>query len=231
MKILVVDDDIGLAQMIKNALSSDGYVVETANDGAEGSFLARSYGYDVIILDYSLPKKDGIQVCLDIRKSGKSTPIIFLSVTMEVSLKVEALGSGADDYMTKPFSMEELRARVKAISRRPTKIQKPIISLFDLSLDTEKQTIHRGRKLIKLTRKEFNLLHYLMINIGVVMSRAMIMEHVWTADSDLLSNTVETHMGNLRRKINGKGRPDLIFNIPGRGYIMDTPENLKKFTS
>lgn len=229
MKILLVDDDEGLAKMVANGLVSDGHAVDVAHDGGEGLFLAKAYMHDLIILDYSMPKKDGLEICREIRSIGKTTPIIFLSVNDEVPLKVQALESGADDYMTKPFSIDELRARIKAVTRRPESIRSPVITLADVSLDTESQIVTRQGRIIKITRKEFCLLEYLMRNAGTVLSRAMIMEHVWTADSDLLSNTVESHIRNLRKKINAGGLPELIINISGRGYVMDTPENLKKF--
>ena len=229
MKILIVEDDKLMAEKVKTGLSSAIYTIELATDGAEGSFLARSYDYDAIVLDYALPKKDGLIVCEEIRKAGKTTPIIFLSMTDDVSIKVSAFKVGADDYLTKPFSIEELCARIKAITRRPQNIQNATLQVDDLILDTEKQTVIRGKKLINLTKKEFNLLEYMMKNSGTVLSRAMIMEHVWTSDSDLLSNTIESHMRNLRKKITTGKSADLIGNIQGRGYIFDTPSNLKKY--
>jgi two-component system, OmpR family, manganese sensing response regulator len=207
---------------------SDGHLVEFARDGLEGSFLARNYDYEAIILDYSLPKKDGLAVCEEVRRAGKFTPIIFLSITDDTSVKVAAFKRGADDYVTKPFSIEELRARLNAITRRPNKVEKPLFQVADLILDAEKQTVYRGKDFIRLTRKEFNLIQYMMNNVGIILSRAMIMEHVWTADSDTLSNTIETHIRNIRKKIIGKNKSNLIINVQGRGYVIDTPENLKK---
>jgi DNA-binding response OmpR family regulator len=231
MKILVVEDDRAVADMVRNGLMTDTHTIEIARDGAEGSFLARSYEYDAIVLDYSLPKKDGLVVCQEVRRAGRAAPILFLSATDDVSIKVAALESGADDYVTKPFSIEELRARIRALSRRPTQVKKPLLEVADLVLDSVRQTARRGRKQIHLTRKEFNLLEYMMQNAGIILSRAMLMEHVWTADSDPLSNTVEAHIRNLRKKVNSRGKPDLIANVPGRGYIIDEPENLRKLKS
>ncbi len=231
MKILVVEDDKTMAEMVKIGLSSDSHTVEVAYDGADGSFLARSYDYDALVLDYSLPKKDGLTVCREIREAGKSTPIIFISITDDVPLKIAALNCGADDYVTKPFALAELRARVKAVIRRPNQLIQPIFQVADLVLNSEKQTVHRGKDLVHLTRKEFNLLEYLMRNVGIILSRVMIMEHVWTADSDPLSNTVEAHIRNLRKKLKGKNKANLIINVPGRGYLIDMPEKLKKLYS
>ncbi|MBU6426968.1 response regulator transcription factor [Patescibacteria group bacterium] len=231
MKILIVEDDRETAEMIKLELESESHAVEIAPDGADGSFLARSYNYDVVVLDYSLPKKNGLEVCDDIRRAGKTTPILFLSVADETSIKVAAFAKGADDYITKPFSFEELRARIKAVARRPDIIRKPVFSVADLSLDTETQTARRKGKLVHLTKKEFCLLEYLMRHIGKIVSRPMIMEHVWTADSDPMSNTVEAHMARLRKKLNRSHGANLISNIQGRGYIIDTPANLRRFSA
>ncbi len=228
MKILVVEDDSALANMIRAGLVSEYHMVEIAKDGAEGSFLARNYDYDAIILDYSLPKKDGLAVCREVRKAGKVTPIIFLTVTDDIETKLAAFDCGVDDYVTKPFSLQELCARIKALARRPAAVKTPLVSIADLVFDTDQQIVRRSSKLIRLTHKELGLLEYMAKHAGVVLSRAMIMEHVWSAESDVLSNTIEAHIRNLRRKLNGRNRPDLIANIQGRGYVLDTPQNLKK---
>ncbi len=228
MKILVVEDDRAVADMVKNGLESDLHTVEIATDGAEGSFLARSYDFDTIILDYSLPKKDGLVVLDEVRRAGKVTPVIFLSATHDVPIKVSAFTKGADDYMTKPFSIDELKARIKAVGRRPTQRKKVDLQVSDLVLDLVKQTLKRGKKNIRLTRKEFGLLEYMMQNAGIILSRAMLLEHVWTAESDPLSNTIEAHIRNVRKKISIRGKPELIANVQGRGYIMDEPEKIRR---
>jgi len=229
MKILVVEDDRDTAEMVRNGLVSGNNTVELASDGSNGSFLGRSYDYDAIVLDYSLPKKDGLSVCREVRAAGRSTPIIFLSVNDDQETKIAAFDLGADDYVTKPFSIQELNARLQAVSRRPTLTHQTHLVVGDLQLDTEKHHVVRGSKPVHLTHKEFALLEYLMRNIGVILSRAILMEHVWTADSNLFSNTIEAHIRNLRKKINAGGKANLIGNIPGRGYVIDTPENLKHF--
>ena len=231
MKILIVEDDTDTRELIRDALTSHSHTSDISADGADGSFLARTYEYDAIILDYSLPKKDGLTVCKEIRAAHKTTPIIFLSSTDDVDIKVKALEAGADDYMVKPFSLNELHARLKAITRRPKEIQKNILCVEDLTLDTETHLVIRGTTPIHLTRKEFNLLEYLMRTPGIIVSRALIIEHVWTADSDPFSNTVEAHIRNIRKKINTGSAPDLIGNIPGRGYIIDSPERLKRIVN
>jgi len=228
MKILIVEDDVQLANTIKIGLESDNIIVELVNDGNDGSFLARSFDYDAIILDNSLPKKDGLTICKEVRAVGRLTPVLFLTADCSLENKIRAFEYGADDYMPKPFSITELRARIKAITRRSNVIKQSILKVDDLELDAEKQVVIRDKKRIRITRKEFCLLEYFMRNVGVVISRALIMEHVWTADSNPFSNTVEAHIRNLRKKININSRPNLIVNIPGRGYIIDSPENLER---
>lgn len=220
MKILIIDDNQNTINSIKGSLAAENHNVETALDGAEGSFLARNYDFDIIILDYTLPKKDGMQVCREIRQAGKSTPIIFISATEDVSTKVMALNFGADDYIVKPFLLEELHARLYALYRRPKITERSVLKISDLTLDVNRHVVVRSKKEIRLTRKEFSMLEYLIQHQGIVISRAMLLEHVWTADCDPFSNTVEAHMRNLRKKINIGGRRDLISNIPGRGYTI-----------
>lgn len=222
MKILIVEDDVEVSNFLKVSFEAESNTVDVAHNGADGSYLARTNEYDVIILDHSLPKKNGDVVCGEIRAIGKATPIIFLSVTEETRQKIDALEKGGDDYLTKPFSFEELRARIRAVLRRPNKIEGVLLSVADIILNTEKQTVTRAGQGIYLTRKEFNLLEYLLRNCGRVVSRGMIMEHVWNADSDPFSNTIESHILNLRKKLKVKrGSKDIIRNVPGRGYMVD----------
>lgn len=221
MKVLIVEDDPHLAQLVKKSLIAKNYAVDIASDGSEGSFLGKMYDYDVIMLDYSLPKKDGLAVCKEIRSAGRTTPIIFLSVIDDLKVKVSALNQGADDYLVKPFELEELHARLEALLRRPRiKVPKSVLKAGDIVMDLNKRSVTRGKTEIHLTRKEFGVLEYLMRNKGNPVSRVLIMEHVWTADSDIFSNTVETHMRNLRKKLNIANKPDLISNIIGRGYMI-----------
>lgn len=221
MKILVIEDDKETADFLQAGLEADSFTVDIASDGVQGSYLARTTAYDVIILDYSLPGKNGMTVCEEIRASGSESHIIFLTVDNFTRHKISALEKGADDYMTKPFSFDELKARIRALMRRPRKIESPVLMVDNLVLNTEKQVAHRDCEPVYLTRKEYILLEYLMKNRGTVLSRGMIMEHVWNAESDPFSNTVEAHILNLRKKINSGDKRDLIRNIPGRGYIID----------
>ncbi len=220
MRILIIEDDKEILNFLKSSLEAENFIVDAFEDGEQGSFAGRTNDYDLIILDYFLPKKDGRQVCADIRKDGKNVPIIMLSVESEVNTKVELLNIGADDYLTKPFSFEELLARVKALVRRPRKIENEVLIVNDLVLDAAGQTVKLKERDIYFTRKEFSLLEYLMRNQGKVLTRTMIMEHVWDMNADPFSNTVETHILNLRRKIGYENRCKFIHTVPGRGYRM-----------
>ncbi|MBP6858917.1 MAG: response regulator transcription factor [Candidatus Pacebacteria bacterium] len=220
MKILIVEDDKDLSAVLKDSLTAMTYTVETAFDGGEGLFLAKNYEYDAIVLDYSLPKKNGLAVCKEIRAAKKSTPILFLSATETVDTKVSALDTGADDYMTKPFSLVELNARLQALHRRPDITRQTILTIYDLTLDLNTKVVMRNGQKVHLTSKEFSVLEYLMQRKGTIVSRALIMEYVWTADVDIFSNAVESHIRNIRRKINRPDTPDMIVNVPGRGYMM-----------
>lgn len=222
MKILIIDDDIEIANYIKNSLINNSHNVDLAIDGTKGSYMARTNNYDIIIIDYSLPDKNGITVCTEIRSSGSLASIIFISINQTLQNKVACLEAGGDDYITKPFALEELHARIKALNRRPRKIESNILIINDLELDTRRQTVKKGGEYIYLTRTEYNIFEYLFKNKGMIISRGMIMEHVWNAESDPFTNTVETHMANIRRKLNLKNKNELIRNIPGRGYMLES---------
>lgn len=221
MRVLIIEDEKDIMNFIKSGLKSECFVVDAAEDGEKGSYLARTNDYDIIVLDNMLPKKNGSEVCQEIRSAGKIVPIIMLSVIADTDKKIELLNRGADDYMTKPFSFQELLARIRALLRRPENLKGEILKIDNLELDTRKKTIKRDGKEIYLTRKEFILLEYLMRNKGIVLSRGMIMEHVWDMNADPFSNTIESHILSLRKKIKHKGHPDLIRTVSGRGYKID----------
>lgn len=222
MRVLVIEDEEKIATFLKSGLESEYFAVDIAEDGEKGSSLAKINDYDIIILDNMLPKKSGGQVCEDIRKTGKTTPIIMLSAVNEMGIKVDLLNKGADDYMTKPFSLEELLARIRALLRRPSVISSDILEIDDLVMDTKKHTVKRNNKEIYLTRKEYMLLELLLKNEGNVVSRAAIMEHVWDMNADPFSNTIESHILNVRKKISSKGTKELIHTLPGIGYKMQS---------
>lgn len=222
MRILLIDDSQEIIDFLKIGLKPEGFIVDTAQDGDKGSFLARTSDYDLIILDYLLPKKDGLEVCNEIRKDGNLAPILVVSAMAETEIKISLLNAGADDYIVKPFAFSELLARIKALLRRPREMEKDILKIDDLIIDINSYSVKRGSAKIYLTRKEFALLEYLIKNRGKVLSRGMIMEHVWDMETDIFSNTIETHILNLRRKIDIPGKKKLIHTIQGRGYKLDT---------
>lgn len=221
MRILIIEDTAEITTMLKHCLETEYYAVDTTEDGKTGSFLARTNNYDLIILDYMIPQKNGKEVCEEIRASGKTTPIIIISATADTNNKIELLNAGADDYITKPFSLKELLARIKALLRRPQNIKNDILKIGHISLDKNKHQVMKDGKPIYLTRKEFMLLEYLMRNKGVALSRGRIMEHVWDINADPFSNTIESHILSLRKKIQTKNKNPLIKTIPGIGYKID----------
>ncbi len=221
MRILVIEDDKQISNSLKRGLQDACFVVDTAQNGTEGSFQARTNEYDLIILDLMLPGKDGKDVCREIRRAEKNMPILMLSVVSEIPTKVELLEMGADDYMTKPFLFEELLARVRALLRRPRKTEDPALKFADLEMDVKKHSVKRAGQEIYLTKKEFMLLEYFLKNQGEVLSRAMILEHVWDMNADPFSNTIEAHIRSLRRKIDKEEWPKIIHTISGRGYKLD----------
>jgi DNA-binding response OmpR family regulator len=220
MRILVIEDEKEIAMFLKKNLKNECFVVDVAASGDKGLLFATTNEYDIVILDYILPVHNGLEVCRMLRQAGNTVPIIILSVKSNPTDKTELLNAGADDYLAKPFSFDELLARIWALLRRPAEIKKEILKLDDLILDPRGQTVQRGNSDIYLTRKEFALLHYLMKNQGTVLSRAMILEHVWDMNADPFSYTIESHIRSLRRKLDvNKGR-NLIHTVSGRGYKM-----------
>lgn len=221
MKILLVDDNKEIMSYLKNALESECFEVDVANDGEKGAFLAKTNDYDIIVLDYMMPKKNGREVCEEIRKDNLTMPILMLSIESEAHTKADLLNIGADDYLSKPFSLEELLARIKALLRRPQSTAKEEILVDNLTVDAKKHLVRRGERRVHLTIKEFMLLEYLAKRLGEVITRGMILEHVWDVNADPFSNTIEAHISNLRKKIDLPGEKKLIHTIPGRGYKMD----------
>lgn len=221
MKILIIDDDEKVLEFIRNRLMNNNCDVDIAVDGTSGSYIARTNHYDLIIIDCALPDKNGITVCEEIRRFGSNAWIIFLSMNHSIHNKVQCFDAGADDYITKPFAFEELNARIKALIKRPKKIEDAMLFSGNLILDTTNNKAYSNDICIYLTKTEYNLLEYMLRNKGKVLSRTMIMEHVWSASADPLSNTIEAHMANLRKKLIVNNSEEVIKNIPGRGYFID----------
>lgn len=218
MRILLVEDEPTIADFLKRALEEKALVVDHAADGEAGSFAARTNEYDLILLDNLLPKKSGIEVIRDVRARGRHVPILVVSVRGDIEAKVDLLNAGADDYLAKPFSFDELLARMGALLRRPAHVAKTVQVVADLTLNEATYEVRRSGTDITLTRKEFALLRYLMRNETIVLSRAMLLEHVWDMDTDPFSNTVEAHIASLRKKVDAPFKKKLIQTVQGRGY-------------
>lgn len=220
MRILIVEDEHRIANTIKKGLEQERYAVDVAYNGNDGFDLASTEEYDLIILDLMLPGMDGLTICKELRKKQIHIPILILTAKGQIQDKVEGLDSGADDYLTKPFSFEELLARIRALSRRPKSSIDATLTLEDLKLDPKSFSVERGGKTIQLSNKEFSLLEYLMRYAKKVLTKEQIISHVWDYDADILPNTVEVNIRNLRKKIDHpfKNKKPLIQTVRGFGY-------------
>jgi len=220
MKILVVEDEERVAQFIQKGLKEEGHAVDVSYDGEDGGFLAEVNDYDLIILDLMLPKKNGLQVCKEIREHGIITPVLMLTARDSVEDKVKGLDAGADDYLAKPFAFEELLARVRALLRRQSETKTPTLKIADLELDPMSRQVTRSGKAIRLTTKEYALLEYLLRNPKKVLSRTLIGEHVWDMNFDPESNVIDVYVSHLRTKVDKGFEPALIHTLRGQGYIL-----------
>ncbi len=220
MHVLLVEDDLRISRVVQRALAEVGHEVDIAHDGAEGLERAEDKPYDLLVLDVMLPRIDGITIARELRRQRQRTPILMLTARDAVADRVRGLDAGADDYLTKPFALEEFLARVRALGRRSLDGQSELLEVGDLTLDPDRHEVTRGETQIELTAKEFDLLAYLMRNAGRVLSKAQITEHVWGYDSEATSNVVEIYIHYLRDKIDrGFGRP-LIRTVRGVGYTI-----------
>ena len=220
MRILVIEDEVKIAQLVKRGLKEEGYAVDVAGDGEEGHFLLSSNEYDVIILDLMLPKIDGLTLCRTLRKEGNQTPIIMLTAKDTVKDKVKGLDSGADDYLPKPFAFEELLARVRVLLRKKDGRVQTQLKVEDLCLDLLTHKVTRGEREIDLTVKEYALLEYLMRNAGNIVTRTMISEHVWDINFDTFTNVIDVYINYLRNKIDSGFENKMIHTVRGKGYLL-----------
>ncbi len=218
MRVLIVEDERRLSNIIKKGFIEDGFAVDQAFDGEEGQYLAESEQYDLIVLDIMLPKLDGLQVCKELRKKSIKTPVLMLTAKSTTEDKVAGLDSGADDYITKPFSFIEFRSRIHALIRRSHQETSPVLLIDGLELDPLKHTVSRDTKALTLTPKEFAVLELMMRHKGEVVSRTMIIEHVWDYNFDGMSNVVDVFVGTLRKKIDLHAKKKLIQTVHGVGY-------------
>src|SRR3989338_204094 len=221
MRLLVVEDETQVRYFLKISFEAECFAVDATGDGAEGLRLALINEYNVIILDYMLPNRTGLEICSELRAKGRTTPVLILSVNEETDIKAHIINAGADDYLTKPFSFIELHARIRALLRRSNVVNGPIYTAHDITLDSQSHTVTKGDKTINLTRKEFMLLECLMRHRGTVLSRGMLMEHVWDMNADPFSNTIESHILSLRKKLDINVTKDVIKTVSGYGYKIE----------
>jgi two-component system copper resistance phosphate regulon response regulator CusR len=219
MKILLIEDEKELTRTLKKGLKEAGYNVDVVYDGESGVSLAVTGEYDCIILDYRLPKLNGLEVCREIRRNKVNTPILMLTVVDSVEMKVQCLDAGADDYLTKPFSFSELLARIRALTRR-SRSGSSIIQVEDLILNPSSRTVTRGGKKIYLTPREYDLLYFLLVNQGRVVTRMEIAENVWGINFDRGTNYVDVYINYLRKKIDYGFSKKLIHTVRGVGYVL-----------
>ena len=224
MRILLVEDDVRTAAFVVKGLKQAGYAVDHAPDGQEGHHLLSSESYDAAVVDIMLPKLNGLALIERIRQEGKTTPVIFLSAKREVDDRVKGLQSGGDDYLVKPFAFAELLARLQALIRRGSGVVEPTrLVVGELELDIVKRRVSRAGQTLELQPREFSLLEYLMRNVGRVVSKTMIMEHVWDYEFDPTTSVVDTCVCRLRVKLNQGFSSELIRTLRGVGYVLDEP--------
>jgi DNA-binding response OmpR family regulator len=220
MKLLIVEDEARMADLLHKGLTEEGHTATCAADGAEGLELAKSYEFDVIILDIMMPKLSGYELAKQLRAEKIRTPILMLTAKDAVPDIVKGLDLGADDYMTKPFSFDELVARLRAVKRRALAAEDSTMRVGDLVLDPASREVSRGEQRISLTRTEYNLLERLIYRTGKVVSRRSLIESVWGFDREIEENTLDAFMHLLRGKIDPPGQPKLIHTVRGVGYMI-----------
>jgi DNA-binding response OmpR family regulator len=220
VRILVVEDDEEIAQVLQRSLRMEGYEVKLAGDGVKGLEEAHAFLPDLIVLDLGLPRLDGVDVAKRLRDDGDEVPILMLTARDALESRVEGLDVGADDYLVKPFERQELLARMRALlRRRPPRGMAPL-RVADLMLNPDTHEVSRGERKIELTQREFELLEYLMRNERLVISRQKLLDEVWGYDPFSITNTIEVFVSNLRRKLEADGEPRLLHTVRGAGYVL-----------
>ncbi len=226
MRVMVVEDERRMALHIARALTEDSFAVDVVYDGEHALESALALEYDVIVLDLMLPRLDGLSVCKNLRRAGRRVPVLMLSARDMIDDRVGGLNAGADDYLVKPFAMQELLARVRALLRRQARDPAVLLKVGDLELDLATRRVRRGPRDITLTQKEFQLLEYLMRRPSIVHTRTMIAEHVWNFALEQASNVVDVYVKHLRDKIDDRqqpGAPSFIQSVRGVGYVLRDP--------
>lgn len=223
MRILIIEDERKLAKILGRALKDEGYAVDIEHDSSEGYAMASTQPYDAMIVDRMMPGEfdDGVAMIKQLRKQGILTPVIILTALGELHQKTTGLDAGADDYLTKPFAIDELLARLRAVLRRPHQTESTVLKAGNLQLDTASRTVSFAGEVVDLTVKEYSLLQYLMKSAGQTLSKNNIIEHVWDFDADILPNTVEAYIKALRKKIDEKYNVKYIKTVRGIGYRLE----------
>jgi DNA-binding response OmpR family regulator len=220
VRVLLIEDHKPLVRALKTGLEEEGFAVDTAYDGEEGDHKARTAAYDAIILDLMLPKEDGLSLLQRWRRAGMSSHVLVLTARSGIDDKVRGLDSGADDYLTKPFELEELLARLRALVRRQHQVKDPVLRVHDLEIDTASRTVRRAGQAIHLTPREYALLEFLAFHRGKVVTRSMIWEHLYDDQDESTSNVVDVYIRYLRNKIDKGFEPSLILTRWGEGYLL-----------
>jgi DNA-binding response OmpR family regulator len=226
MRVLLIEDDRKAAKLVAKGLQEEGFVVDVALTGEEGEEQAAVNEYDVIVLDWLLPGKDGIAVCRALRARDVSTPILMLTARDSLADRVSGLSTGADDYLTKPFGFAELVARIRALLRRSRLVRSAVLRVSDLTLEPATRRVTRAGISLALTSKEYAILEVLMRSPGEIVSRTRLVEHVWDEASEVIDNLVDAHVSHLRKKIDRGGSVPLIHTVRGFGYRLGPPEEL-----
>jgi DNA-binding response OmpR family regulator len=220
MRLLLIEDDEGIIRFLEKGLREATYAVDVARDGDDALYKASVNEYDIIILDIMIPGPDGLKVCRELRDRGSKVPVIMLTARDDVRDRVLGLDVGADDYLTKPFQVSELLARLRALMRRGPALKSTVIEIGDLRVDTSAQTVNRAGRALVLTAREYALIEYLARNAGRVVSRSELTEHVWDERSDSYSNVIDVHINHLRQKIDRESDQPLIHTRRGAGYML-----------
>ncbi|MBS4872374.1 MAG: response regulator transcription factor [Peptoniphilus sp. oral taxon 375] len=221
MRLLVVEDEVTLCKTIAKGLHLSGYEVDQAYDGLSALDKVLTETYDLVLLDLSLPKMDGMDLLSHFRERDQTTPVLILSARSQIEDKVQGLDQGANDYLTKPFSFDELEARVRSLTRRKFKQEDPLLVCGDLSFDTLSRTAKAKGQVLKLTRKEAGILEYLLLHQGSIVSQEDLISHIWDENVDPFSNSIRVHMSSLRKKIRQVLQTDPIRNKIGQGYVLE----------
>jgi DNA-binding response OmpR family regulator len=220
MKILIIEDEKKLARLLKQGLEENGFTVDLAHDGADGQHQVENYAYDAVLLDLMLPEVDGLTILASLRNQGSDVPVLIITARGEVENRIKGLNLGADDYLAKPFDLDELIARLRALIRRSRGKPSPLLTVGDLTIDTNARTVSRAGIAIALSAREYAILVYLALNAGRVVSRTELIEHIYETDYEWDSNVIDVYISYLRTKID-KGYPaPLIQTVRGAGYLL-----------